>query len=151
MKKNSMRLTFIFLLLLQLPAFAQQKKKTGSLLQKSNWLDFVIIKIDQYTEVMKRYEVDVVYLNQKDKNFKIHAVVNSNNETSKKIDTVFTLSTTQQSILEDFYNHFQKNDFSVPKPIPATNNTTFSCTVDGETITVESKSQYSLIEALLKK
>jgi hypothetical protein len=150
MKKNRITLPFLFLLLLHLPVFSQQKKKTESLLQKNNWLDFVIIKIDRYAETMKRYEVDVVYLNLKDKNFKIHAVVNSNNETEKKIDTVFTLSTPQLSALESFYKHFQKNDFPLPKIMYAGSGEKFSCTMDGETVTVESKSEYSLIEELLK-
>jgi hypothetical protein len=150
MKKNRIIIPFLFILLLQLPVFAQQKKKTVSLLQKNNWLDFVIIKIDRYAETMKRYEVDVVYQNLKYKIFKIHAVVNSNNETEKKIDTVFTLNTAQLSTLEDFYNHFQKNDFLLPKMIYAGSGETFSCTLDGETVMIENKSEYSLIEELLK-
>jgi hypothetical protein len=149
MKNNNLRVLFLFLLLLQLPVFAQQKKKTASLLQKNNWLDFVIIKIDNYAELSKRYEVDVIYL--KNKEFKIHAVVNSNDETVKKLDTVFTMNTKQLAILEGFYVHFQKNDFPLPKLILAATGTTLSCTVDGETVTVNSKSSYSLIEELLKE
>lgn len=148
MKKNKIYLSLVFLLFLQVSVFAQKTKKTESLIKKSNWLDFVIIKIDQNAEAGSRYEVDVIYL--KDKIFKIHAVVNTKDETEKKIDTVFTLNTAQLSILEDFYNHFQKNDFPLPKSIVATNGSTFTCTVDGETLTVNSKSQYSLIEELMK-
>lgn len=148
MKKSSVTLSFLLLLLLPWSAMAQQEKKTKSLLQKGNWLDFVIIKAHGYSESVHRYEVDVIYL--KDKQFKIHAVVNSNNENGKKIDTVFILNTAQLSILENFYNHFQKNDFPAPKLVPAATGTTFSCTLDGETVTVESNSRYSLIEELLK-
>lgn len=149
MKKNNIILSFLVVLLLQLPVLAQQEKKTASLLQKNNWLDFVIIKIHHYAESVQRYEVDVIYL--KDKKFKIHAIVNSNAGNAKKIDTVFTLNTLQLSRLEEFYNHFQKNNFPSPEVIIAATGTTFSCTVDGETVAVESKSKYSLIEELLKK
>jgi hypothetical protein len=148
MKKNCIRLSFLFLVLLQFPVFAQQAKKTESLLKKNNWLDFVIIKIDQYEETQQRYEVDVVYL--KDKNFKIHAAVNSNMDI-KKFDTVFVMNTAQLSILENFYDRFQRNDFLLSKNSIAGSRGTFSCTVDGETVTVENKSKYSLVEELLKK
>jgi hypothetical protein len=147
MKRISIRLTFIFLLLLQLPVFSQETKKQEFAIQKSNWLDFVTIKIERYKEVMIKSEVDVIYL--KNKEFKIHAVVNLYNEPEKKLDTVFTLSTTQLSVLEHFYDHFQKNDFPLPKEIIEGNKEFFSCTVDGDTITLWNKSEYSLIELII--
>jgi hypothetical protein len=147
MKKSSIRLTFIFLLFLQLPVFSQEGKRQESAVQKNNWLDFVTIKIDRYKEILIKSEVDVIYL--KNKEFKIHAVVNSYKEPEKKLDTVFTLSTTQLSVLEHFYDHFQKNDFPLPKEDIEGCKEFFSCTVDGDTITLWNKSEYSLIELII--
>jgi mevalonate pyrophosphate decarboxylase len=147
MKKNSIPLTCIFLLFLQLPVFAQEAKKNESAPPKNNWLDFVTIKIDRYKEVLIKSEVDVIYL--KNKEFKIHAVVNLYNEPEKKLDTVFTLNTAQLAVVEDFFNHFQKNDFPLPKDIMEGSKEFFSCTLDGDTITLWNKSEYSLIELII--
>jgi hypothetical protein len=147
MKKSSIRLPFIFILFLQLPVFAQETKKIESSPPKNSWLDFVTIKIDRYKEILIKSEVDVIYL--KNKEFKIHAVVNLYNEPEKKLDTVFTLSTTQLSVLEDFFNHFQEKDFPLPKETIEGCKEFFSCTLDGDTITLWNKSEYSLIELII--
>ncbi len=149
MKKYRALLSFLLLSLIHVSIFAQQKKEETPFLKNKNWLDFVIIKIDHHSEIDKRYEVDVVYL--KNKVFKIHSIVNSDAKTEKKIDTVFTLNETHLKTLERFYDAFQRNVFPPSKLNSIGSGSQFSCTVDGETITISNKTEYSLIEELLKK
>lgn len=125
---------------------AQERSGDRPLTDRIGWLDFVTVKISHNSERYERQEINVIY--HQDSIMKIHSILKSNYKVDNQIDTTFTLNAQQLYKLDKFEIAF-KND-SIPTGIVfAGTRTILTINISGQTMTLENRSDYSLIRELL--
>jgi hypothetical protein len=128
---------------------AQTKSIDKSLIEQLKWNDFLVIKVSHGAERYDRKEINVVY--HQDSIVKIHSILKSNYSADKQIDTVFTLSGLQLTKLDKFGKDFNDKNIVGDQIWFAGTRTFYTIVLNGETLTFDDKSSYSLILDLLGK
>lgn len=129
-----------------LTTFTQAKLQDKTIIDRISCLNFLTIKISHYSERYERQEIDVIY--HQDSFVKIHSILRSNFSKDNTVDTIFALNGQQLEKLEKFEINFNNNKIPTGVVIAGT-LTIYMLNLNGETRTLENKSDYSLILDLL--
>jgi hypothetical protein len=142
-RKYRIWLTLTLLTFSSLTTSAQTRSIDKTLVEQLQWNDFLIIKISHDAERYEREEINVIY--HQDSIVKIHSILKSNNSADKQIDSVFTLSGLQLAKLDKFVKDFNNKNIIGEEIWLAGSRTFYTIIFNGETMTFDNKSGYSLI------